>query len=88
MALGDAVGVATEFLSKEKVEENYKWEEDWGPGREKVFCDTHRMTFPKGDWTDDTDQAIVLLRLFLYICCFVFYLCIENIFFGGICCYC
>jgi len=64
-ALGDAVGLATEFLSKEQVLAHYRKEQDWAPGQEGVFCDTHRMGFPRGDWTDDTDQLVLMLHSLL-----------------------
>ena len=48
-ALGDAVGLATEFLTKEVVEEHYNRGDDWKPGRAGVYADTHRMTFPRGE---------------------------------------
>lgn len=64
-ALGDAVGLATEFLSKQQVGEHYSAEQDWTPGQEGMFCDTHRMGFPRGDWTDDTDQMVLVLHSLL-----------------------
>ena len=64
-ALGDAVGLATEFLSQAEVAQYY-------PNADHVFRpsarfhpDIHRLNFPQGDWTDDTDQMILILQTML-----------------------
>ncbi|ELP90831.1 hypothetical protein EIN_359140 [Entamoeba invadens IP1] len=62
-AVGDAVGLSTEFLSKEQAELIYKNE------RITFSCylkDTHRskwmnMDWKCVDWTDDTDQSLLIL---------------------------
>lgn len=59
-ALGDAVGLATEFLSRDVVEAHYGDAFDFRPGCE-VYADSHRLSFPLGDWTDDTDQLLLIL---------------------------
>eukprot|EP00931_Biecheleriopsis_adriatica_P079002 TRINITY_DN52419_c0_g1_i1.p1 TRINITY_DN52419_c0_g1~~TRINITY_DN52419_c0_g1_i1.p1 ORF type:complete len:709 (-),score=158.35 TRINITY_DN52419_c0_g1_i1:24-1847(-) len=58
-ALGDAVGLATEFMNKEEAAQAY-------PDRSKLSPasrveDRHRSRWMQGDWTDDTDQLILLL---------------------------
>ena len=63
-ALGDAAGLATEFLSKEEAVEFYGPNADFQPGQE-VFPDEHRMMWCAGDWTDDTDQQILLMQSLL-----------------------
>ncbi|KAF2074849.1 hypothetical protein CYY_003837 [Polysphondylium violaceum] len=64
-ALGDAYGLSTEFLSKDKVDILYPMDEepvipfpDFKPNR-------HNTRWQKGDWTDDTDQMILILRMFI-----------------------
>ncbi|RYH21370.1 ADP-ribosylglycohydrolase family protein [archaeon] len=57
-ALGDAAGLATDFLPKSLVLSYY------GPNCNfylgcKVYPDSHRVSFTVGDWTDDTDQSIL-----------------------------
>ncbi|CAG8437620.1 10515_t:CDS:2 [Ambispora gerdemannii] len=66
-ALGDAVGLATEFLSKEQARTFY----GVGPiafGTEKgyeIVRDTHRGRWESGDWTDDTDQQLLIVQSLL-----------------------
>jgi len=60
-ALGDAVGKATEFLTTQQVNEYYPDDFEFRPGCD-VKPDSHRFMFPFGDWTDDTDQLILLLE--------------------------
>ncbi|EGC28948.1 hypothetical protein DICPUDRAFT_159538 [Dictyostelium purpureum] len=59
--LGDAYGLSTEFLNKEKICELYP--------DPNVFIDfpnyitnRHNRRWDKGDWTDDTDQMILILQ--------------------------
>ncbi|CAE7523891.1 unnamed protein product [Symbiodinium pilosum] len=63
-ALGDAAGLATEFLSAAQAKEFYGSEADFRPGR-AVFPDEHRMMWCPGDWTDDTDQQVLMMRSLL-----------------------
>eukprot|EP00928_Gymnodinium_smaydae_P077453 TRINITY_DN6080_c0_g1_i2.p1 TRINITY_DN6080_c0_g1~~TRINITY_DN6080_c0_g1_i2.p1 ORF type:complete len:417 (+),score=83.21 TRINITY_DN6080_c0_g1_i2:64-1251(+) len=63
-ALGDAAGLAAEFLSPSQVADYYGESPDFTPGRE-VFPDEHRMMWCRGDWTDDTDQQILILQTLL-----------------------
>eukprot|EP00568_Trieres_chinensis_P016905 CAMPEP_0183328436 /NCGR_PEP_ID=MMETSP0160_2-20130417/84278_1 /TAXON_ID=2839 ORGANISM="Odontella Sinensis, Strain Grunow 1884" /NCGR_SAMPLE_ID=MMETSP0160_2 /ASSEMBLY_ACC=CAM_ASM_000250 /LENGTH=550 /DNA_ID=CAMNT_0025496595 /DNA_START=32 /DNA_END=1684 /DNA_ORIENTATION=+ len=61
-AVGDAVGLNTEFLSKRDVERHYgKDASSFRPGMEDIYPDSHRIMWTAGDWTDDTDQAIIAL---------------------------
>ncbi len=62
-AVGDAAGLATEFLSKAQIESFYFNRDDrasfvFKPGC-VVYPDIHRVSFTSGDWTDDTDQLIL-----------------------------
>lgn len=55
--IGDAIGVITEFSSKDAVIHQY------GPNFDFSFEKVSSYRFPKGDWTDDTDQCICLLDM-------------------------
>lgn len=59
-AVGDAVGLATEFMLPDQVRRCY------GDLRSYLhaqrFVDPHRARFPRGDWTDDTDQMLCILE--------------------------
>ncbi|OIW32772.1 ADP-ribosylglycohydrolase [Coniochaeta ligniaria NRRL 30616] len=66
-ALGDAIGLYTEFLSAPLAAAAY-------PSRSFTFLptptpfklDTHRCPKTPGDWTDDTDHALLLLLSHLH----------------------
>jgi len=60
-ALGDAVGLNTEFLSKEEVAQHYPQKVDIKPGMDEIYPDSHRLMWIPGDWTDDTDQLLLIL---------------------------
>lgn len=64
-ALGDAVGLATEFLNRNEVKAFYGDGFAYSPRPSKVFPDTHRLMWVPGDWTDDTDQLILILQSLL-----------------------
>ncbi|CAE7349346.1 unnamed protein product [Symbiodinium natans] len=64
-ALGDAAGLATEFLSAAEAREFYGPEADFRPGR-ALFPDEHRMMWCAGDWTDDTDQQVLMMQSLLH----------------------
>ncbi|KAJ5076604.1 hypothetical protein M0811_06184 [Anaeramoeba ignava] len=56
--IGDAVGLATEFLDKKNSSYFYDFEFfDY----EKLVNDGHRSRWIKGDWTDDSDQMLLIL---------------------------
>ena len=63
-ALGDAAGLATEFLSSAEARAFYG-EADFRPGR-PVYPDEHRMMWCAGDWTDDTDQQVLIMQSLLH----------------------
>ncbi|KAL1519132.1 hypothetical protein AB1Y20_003395 [Prymnesium parvum] len=65
-ALGDAAGLATEFLSRKTVEEFYGEGFPFSPQPSRVLPDTHRMMWAPGDWTDDTDQLVLILQSLLH----------------------
>lgn len=56
-ALGDAAGLATEFMSKAEAVDNYPN----GISPATRVLDKHRSRWKLGDWTDDTDQLVLLL---------------------------
>ena len=58
-AIGDALGLSTEFLSKRDVSLVYK---DAIFTYDNILQDEHRKIWNKGEWTDDTDMCIVLLK--------------------------
>eukprot|EP00742_Colponemidia_sp_Colp-10_P002788 GILJ01002981.1.p1 GENE.GILJ01002981.1~~GILJ01002981.1.p1 ORF type:complete len:385 (-),score=38.78 GILJ01002981.1:148-1302(-) len=61
-ALGDAVGLSTEFLTKELVEVVH----GTNPIPFPDFARTnHSNKWKPGDWTDDTDQMILVLQAIL-----------------------
>eukprot|EP00026_Physarum_polycephalum_P002884 Phypoly_transcript_02893.p1 GENE.Phypoly_transcript_02893~~Phypoly_transcript_02893.p1 ORF type:complete len:395 (+),score=66.58 Phypoly_transcript_02893:1362-2546(+) len=59
-AIGDAIGLATEFMKRQECVEYY--------GKYKYISykafhnDFHRSRWTPGDWTDDTDQMILILE--------------------------
>lgn len=59
-AIGDAVGLASEFLSKQEAYFYYDQIEF-----DNFHHDSHRRRWLPGDWTDDTDQAILILKDFI-----------------------
>jgi len=61
-ALGDAIGLATEFLSKVEAQFHYQ---DQYLHYNTFIRDRHRSAFTPGDWTDDTDQLIVIMDCIL-----------------------
>jgi len=65
-ALGDATGLATEFLSRAQVTEFYGADFAYSPQPSKTYPDTHRMMWSAGDWTDDTDQLVLILQSLLH----------------------
>lgn len=60
-AIGDALGLGTEFLNKSEVMKHY-------PNRlsryEDIIQDAHRCRWAKGAWTDDTDMMLCILSAF------------------------
>lgn len=65
-ALGDAVGLYTEFLPKELARKAYP-DGNFSllPPLTEFHGDTHRDKSEAGDWTDDTDHALLILLSYL-----------------------
>jgi len=58
-AIGDALGLATEFMTEEEVSKKYGKIENFEYSM--IIQDYHRKTWKRGDWTDDTDQMLLVL---------------------------
>ncbi|MDR3197814.1 MAG: ADP-ribosylglycohydrolase family protein, partial [Planctomycetaceae bacterium] len=56
-AVGDAMGLGTEFLSKEHVQQYYP---DGLTSYDQFVRDRHRNRWQIGDWTDDTAQMLCI----------------------------
>ena len=63
-AIGDAIGLATEYMTKQQVEQNYPDINLFN--YDDIVQDYHRKTWKKGDWTDDTDQMIVIMKSIIH----------------------
>lgn len=60
-AIGDAVGLGSEFMTKDEVTKNYPK----GLSRyDQIIQDGHRRRWHKGAWTDDTDMMLCILSGF------------------------
>ena len=61
-AVGDALGLSTEFMSKQEVDRFYpNGIEDYS----QIVQDDHRRRWQRGDWTDDTDMMLSSLKIVL-----------------------
>lgn len=62
-AIGDALGLSAEFLNKENIEKYYGEKiRNKTLTYSDIVQDYHRTAFKIGDWTDDTDQMILVTR--------------------------
>ena len=57
-AIGDALGLASEFMTKQEVRYNYP---NGICSYDDMIQDRHRSIWKRGDWTDDTDQMLCIL---------------------------
>lgn len=57
-AIGDALGLGSEFMSKVEVSKNYP---DGLRNYDQIIQDEHRRRWVKGAWTDDTDMMLCIL---------------------------
>lgn len=60
-AIGDALGLGSEFMSKDEVKKNYP---DGLKNYNQIIQDDHRRRWAKGAWTDDTDMMLCILNGF------------------------
>lgn len=58
-ALGDAIGLCTEYMTKEEITKKYNT--NIFTSHTKI-SDYHRDTWANGDWTDDTDTFICIVK--------------------------
>ena len=56
-AIGDALGLGTEFMTDEDIAWKYP---DGLHHYNQIFQDRHRKRWKIGDWTDDTDMMLSL----------------------------
>ena len=56
-AIGDALGLATEFMTKAEIAQNYP---SGIHNYDDIIRDEHRSRFEVGAWTDDTDQFLCI----------------------------
>lgn len=56
-AVGDALGLGSEFMCKTEVEAYYP---DGLTDYSQIWQDRHRRRWHKGDWTDDTDMMLCI----------------------------
>lgn len=57
-AVGDALGLGTEFMSKEQLRACYP---DGLNSYHQIVQDRHRRRWKQGEWTDDTEQMLCIL---------------------------
>lgn len=60
-AVGDALGLGAEFMSKDEVLKNYPKGLKY---YDQIIQDKHRSRWAKGAWTDDTDMMLCILNGF------------------------
>ncbi|KAJ7750818.1 ADP-ribosylglycohydrolase-domain-containing protein [Mycena metata] len=66
-ALGDAIGIYTEFMTEAQAVEAYgpSLNITLVPPETRLHNDTHRCRFESRAWTDDTDHAILIMLSYL-----------------------
>jgi ADP-ribosylglycohydrolase len=61
-AIGDALGLGAEFLTKNQVQQFYPFGLS---NYDQIIQDGHRSRWEKGEWTDDTDQMLCIFNSIL-----------------------
>jgi ADP-ribosylglycohydrolase len=61
-AIGDALGLGTEFMTTEQIKTYYGSKPFTFSD---IISDVHRDNWKKGDWSDDTDQMLVIVDTLL-----------------------
>lgn len=64
-ALGDALGLATEFMGPEQVEATYADKLNENFEFSQIIQDAHRSIWAAGDWTDDTDLFLIGMKSYI-----------------------
>lgn len=64
-AIGDALGLGTEFMSKDEVTRNYP---DQLTLYSQIIRDKHRGRWKQGEWTDDTEMMLCIARAMIVDC--------------------
>lgn len=60
--IGDAIGLLTEFLTKEEAKTYYgQVKKNLEYKHKAIVGDFHRSRWKEGDWTDDSDQMLMIL---------------------------
>lgn len=57
-AVGDALGLGAEFMSREQVRDRYP---SGLTSYDQIIRDAHRKRWRQGDWTDDTEQMTLIV---------------------------
>ncbi len=57
-SIGDALGLGSEFMSKDEVNKNYP---NGLRSYDQIIQDAHRSRWPQGAWTDDTDMMLCII---------------------------
>lgn len=70
-AIGDALGLGTEFMDRDEVKRNYPYENGLS-SYDQIIQDSHRKRWRKGDWTDDTDMMLCIARAIIKDRCKIF----------------
>lgn len=65
-ALGDCIGLYTEFMSKAEANDRYPSSKFSLTPHTPMYPDAHRKRFDDACWTDDTDQALYILLGYLH----------------------
>lgn len=60
-AIGDALGLGSEFMDKDEVRKKYP---TGLKNYDQIIQDSHRRRWKKGAWTDDTDMMLCILSAF------------------------
>ena len=57
--IGDAIGLGTEFMTKDQIKQYYNSKPYT---YNDIIQDQHRTSWEKSDWSDDTDQMLVVMN--------------------------
>lgn len=63
--MGDAIGLLSEFYDKEEAVELFGKIKELEYETKNIANDMHRMRWETGDWTDDSDQMLLIMQSLL-----------------------